>query len=167
MWGAIAGAGLSAVGSIVGAIASAREMRKARAQIAQQKQKNQTWYDKNYNMDYTQRADVQNVLNRTRQLANERRKRVADSAVVTGATDEAVAMENEAQNNMIADTMSNINAQADNYKNQVENQYRATDADLTQQEINTHINQAQNISNAAGQASRAGASIVGSIFDKK
>ena len=100
-------------------------------------------------------------------MANENRKRARGMAVVSGATDEAVAMENEASNNMVSDTMGNINQSADAYKQSVQGQFRATQQQLDQQQYNNKISEAQNIANAASGVSKAGAGIVGSIFDKK
>lgn len=167
MIGSLIGAGVGVLGSAVGAIGSARKMKQAGQMLNEQEAANQTWYDKEYNTDYTQRADAQAILNRTREMANENRKRARNMAVVAGATDESVAMENEASNNMVADTMGNINQSADAYKQSVQGQYRATQQQIDQQQYNNKIAEAQNISNAASGVSKAGAGIVGSIFDKK
>ena len=167
MIGSLIGGGIGVLGSVVGAIGSARKMKQANSLLDAQQAKNQTWYDKEYNTDYTQRADAQAILNKTREMANENRKRARGMAVVAGATDEAVAMENEASNNMVADTMGNINQSADAYKQSVQGQFRATQQQLDQQQYNNKIAEAQNISNAASGVSKAGAGIVGSIFDKK
>ena len=167
MIGSIIGGGIGVIGSIAGAIGSARKMKQANAQLAQNKAKNQSWYDREYNMDYTQRADAQQILNKTREMADVNRRRARNMGVVAGATDEAVAMENEASNNMVSNTMGNINQSADAYKQSVQGQFRATQQQLDQQQYNNKISEAQNIANAASGVSKAGAGIVGSIFDKK
>ena len=46
------GGGIGAVGSLIGAIGSAKQMKKARKNLQNQRAKNQTWYDKEYNTDY-------------------------------------------------------------------------------------------------------------------
>ena len=166
MIGSLIGAGLSAVGGIVGGIQSAKANRQAQEQMAQQKAKNQAWYDKNYNTDYTQRSDAQAILNRTKELAQQNRQRAQASAVVTGATDESIALQNEANNKMVSDTMSQIASQADRYKQGVENQFLSTDSALAQQEQARLQQRASDGANATSTASGALAGIVGSIFDK-
>lgn len=161
------GGGIGILSSVAGAIGSARKMKQAGNMLTAQQAQNQTWYDKEYNTDYTQRADAQAILNKTREMANENRKRARGMAVVAGATDESVAMENEASNDMVANTMGNINQSADAYKQSVQGQFRATQQQLDQQQYNNKIAEAQNIANAASGVSKAGAEIVGSIFDKK
>ena len=167
MIGSLIGAGVGVLGSVVGAIGSARKMKQAGQMLNEQETANKTWYDKEYNTDYTQRADAQAILNKTSEMANENRKRARNMAVVAGATDESVALENEASNEMVANTMGNINQAADAYKQSVQGQYRATQQQIDQQQYNNKIAEAQNIANAASGVSKAGAGIVGSIFDKK
>ena len=161
------GGGISVLGSVAGAIGSAQQMKKARKDLADQRSKNQAWYDKEYNTDYTQRADAQAVLNRTKEMADANRRRARNMGVVAGATDEAVAMENEASNKMVSDTMGAINQSADAYKQNIQGQYRQAEQGLDNMEYNSHVQQAQQIAAAGAQAGQAGAGIVGSIFDKK
>ena len=167
MIASLIGGGIGVLGSVAGAIGSARKMKQAGDMLTAQQDQNQAWYDKEYNTDYTQRADAQAILNKTREMANENRKRARGMSVVAGATDESVAMENEASNDMIANTMGNINQSADAYKQSVQGQFRATQQQLDQQQYNNKIAEAQNIANAASGVSKAGAGIVGKIFDKK
>ena len=167
MIGSLIGGGLSVLGSVAGAIGSAQQMKKARQNIADQRSKNQTWYDKEYNTDYTQRADAQAVLNKTKEMADASRRRARNMGVVAGATDEAVAMDNEASNKMVSDTMGAINQSADAYKQNVQAQFKQTEQGLDNAEYQSHVAQANQIAQAGAQAGQAGASIVGSIFDKK
>ena len=142
-------------------------MKKARKNLADQRSNNQAWYDKEYNTDYTQRADAQAVLNRTKEMADANRRRARNMGVVAGATDEAVAMENEASNKMVSDTMGAINQSADAYKQNIQGQFRQTEQNLDNAEYQSRIAQANQIAAAGAQAGQAGAGIVGSIFDKK
>ena len=167
MISALIGGGLSVLGSVAGAIGSAQQMKKARKNLADQRSKNQTWYDKEYNTDYTQRADAQAVLNKTKEMADANRRRARNMGVVAGATDEAVAMDNEASNKMVSDTMGAINQSADAYKQNVQAQFKQTEQGLDNAEYQSHVAQANQIAQAGAQAGQAGASIVGSIFDKK
>ena len=160
------GGGIGVLGSVAGAIGSAQQMKKARQNLAGQRTKNQSWYDKEYNTDYTQRADAQAVLNKTKEMADVNRRRARNMGVVAGATDEAVAMENEASNNMVSNTMGAINQSADAYKQNIQGQYRQTEQNLDNAEYQSRVAQAQQIAQAGADAGKAGAGIVGSIFDK-
>ena len=97
-------------GSIAGGIAGADAAKKQRRMLEEQKQKNQAWYDKNYYADPTQRADAQAAISRMRDVMQERTKRTAGTTAVVGGTEEAVAAEKEAQNNALADVVTNIAA---------------------------------------------------------
>lgn len=167
MIGSIIGGVLNLGGSIAGGIASSRANKKANNMLQQQKERNQAWYDRNYNQDFTQRADAQNIINSTREMLQERSQRSAATNAVMGGTDEALAMEKEAQNKAVAQVTSNIAAQADNHKDRIEQAYMNADSSITQQQIGNQQQKAQNISQAVSGASAGAAGIVGSIFDKK
>lgn len=161
------GAGLSVLGSVAGAIASARAQRKADQMIADQKAKNQAWYDRNYNQNFLERSDAQAILENTRKFYDERIGRAAATNAVMGGTDEALAMEKAGANQAVAETMAGINAEAANYKDMVEQNYLNVDSAISQQQIAGQQQRAQNISQAASNASKLGSSIIGSVLDKK
>ena len=167
MIGSLIGAGLNVAGGIFGSIASSRADNEANRMIVDQKAKNQAWYDREYNSNYTQRSDVQDVLNNTREMLNERYNRAAGINTVMGGTDESLAMSQANANDAVADTMSNIAADASAYKDNIQQTYMNNDAALTQQQVANQQQKAQNISNAVSGASQGAAGIVGSIFDKK
>jgi len=167
MIGSIIGGGLQLAGSIAGSIASARAAKKANKMVEAQKAKNQAWYDRNYNQPATQRADAVDLMNRSREYMDNRNQRSAMTNAVMGGTDEALAMDKANTNQVLAETAANINAQADQRKDAIEQNYMDQDTALTNQQFNTQMQKAQNISQAASGASAGAAGIVGSIFDKK
>ena len=152
--GIIGGIG-SAVSGIAGGIAG-RKARKRNEQIlnaAQERAEN--WYDQEYNSDFTQRSDAQAALNNARQILNERYNRTQGAAAVTGATDESVAQQKEANNQVIADVTSNIAERADAYKEQVRANYENQMANIDQARINNNNRTAQNVAAAAGRLASA------------
>ena len=157
------GLGLSAVGGIIGGIQSAKANKRANAMTAEQKAENEAWYNRNYNTDFTQRADAQAILNQTREMAKQNRQRAQASAVVTGATDESLAMQADADSRMVADTMTGLNVQAEQYKQGVENRYLNTDQALTQQQIEDERKRAAQGSAAMSSAFTAASGILGGI----
>ncbi len=155
MVGAIVGAAAQVGSSIYGAIKSSQANKRAMDILKSQQDENKKWYEERMSEDYTQRADVQNVLRKQRELLSEQYKRARATNVVAGGTDESLALQQQAANEAMGETMGDIAAQAESYKEGVENQYRATDAALAQQEMGIHQAQAQAIANAAGQVGKA------------
>ena len=160
MVGAAIGTAAQVGASIYGAIKSSQANKKAMDILKAQKDENKKWYEERMGEDYLQRADVQNVLRKQRELLGEQYKRARATNVVAGGTDESLAMQQQAANEIMGDTMGNIAAQAESYKEGVENQYRSTDAALAQQEMGIHQTQAQNIAAAAGQVGKAVSGLV-------
>ena len=153
------GAAISAVGSIAGGIAQAKMMGKVADNIKQQQKENQDWYDRRYNEDATQRADAQRLLNMTEESIKRRNKAAAGTAAVMGGTNEAAAVEKAANAQSLADTMSNINAQAENRKSQIESQYMSTKENLNNKLNDLYTQRAQ----AVGQAIQGVGQAAGSL----
>lgn len=160
MVGAAIGTAAQVGASIYGAIKSSQANKKAMDILKAQKDENKKWYEERMGEDYLQRADVQNVLRKQRELLGEQYKRARATNVVAGGTDESLAMQQQAANEIMGDTMGNIAAQAESYKEGVENQYRSTDAALAQQEMGIHQAQAKTIADAAGQVGKAVSGLV-------
>lgn len=142
------GSAIGAAGSIFGGIMASKAMKKVKRNIQQQRQKNQDWYDQRYNEDSTQRADAQRLLTQTQDMLKRQTDAVAGSAAVGGGTDESVAQAKAAANETVGNVMSNINAQADARKDQIEQTYQANDNSFAEQLNNVEIGKA----NAIGQA---------------
>lgn len=164
------GAGIGAIGSIGSAIIGGSKASKAANQanklIEQQQKDNQAWFDRRYNEDYSQTAEAQNLMNYAREQAEKQFRRAEGAAAVTGATDESVARAKQSANEMLSETASNIAAQGTARKDAIEQQYLNTKNSLTQQQVANLQQKAQNISQAAGQASSAFGSLMPSSLDR-
>lgn len=161
------GGGLAALGSaIYGGITSAKANNKARDLIAQQRNDNKAWYDLRMSQDYTLRTDVQAAIKRQRELLDEQYRRARATNVVAGGTDEALALQQQAANKSLSDTMTDVAAQAAAYKNNVEQQYRAQDAALNQQQVQNYQQQAAQAAQAASQGVNAGLGLMGNAIGK-
>lgn len=163
MVGAILGAAAQVGSSIYGAIKSSQANKRAEQLLQNQRDENKKWYDQKMAEDYTQRTDVQNVLRKQRELLQEQYQRARATNLVAGGTDESLALQQAAANDAMGDTMADIAANASSYKEGVENQYRAQDAALNQQEIANEQNRAQSIANAAGQVGSAVSGLVNGV----
>lgn len=168
MVGAIIGAAAQVGSSIYGAVKSSQANKKAQQMIQNQRDENQRWYDQKMAEDYTQRSDVQNVLRKQRELLDEQYQRARATNVVAGGTDESLALQQQAANKTMGDTMADIAAGASAYKDSIEQLYRAKDDAITQQLIGVQQAKAQSIANAAGQVGSAvGGLMTGFVGDGK
>ena len=120
------GSAIGAAGSIFGGISASKAMKKIKSNVEAQRQKNQNWYDRRYNEDYTQRADAQRIL-------TNRNKQAAGIQAVMGGTDESVAATKEANSKALADATSQIAAQADAHKDNIEATYMQNDNAFVEQ----------------------------------
>ena len=154
--------GAAALGSaIYGAIKSSKYNKQADRLIQNQRDENKRWYDIKMSQDYTQRADVQNAINRQREMLDEQYNRAKQTAKVAGGSDAALAAQKEAANKSLSDTMSNVASNAADYKDKVESQYRQQDAALNQQQAEQERQKAQAAAAAASQGVNAGLNLVG------
>lgn len=137
--------------SIYGAIKSSQANKKAMDMIQNQRDENRQWYNQKMSEDYLQRSDIQNVLRKQRELLNEQYKRARATNIVAGGTDEQLALQQQAANETMGNTMADIAANASDYKEGVESQFRSQDAALNQQIASEHKTQAKEIADAAAQ----------------
>lgn len=163
MIGAAIGAGMSAVGSIFGGISASKAMKKVRNNLNQQMSENQDWYDRRYNEDGTQRADAQRMITMVNESIKNRNKQAAGAQAVMGGTDESVAAAKEANNKALADTTSQIAAQSDARKDQIEQQYMANKKDLNNQLNELQMQKAQATSQAIQGVTGTASGIAGNF----
>lgn len=161
---------LGAIGAIgsaaIGAVASGIQNRKARKILQQERDENEKWYNMKSAEDYTQRSDAQAIFNKQRELLDKAYNNASAANVVAGGTSEAEAMQKAAANDAMAQTMSDVAANASNYKDSIEQQYRNKDAALAQQQAQAHTAQGQQIAQAAGQAVNASVGLIGTAKDQ-
>lgn len=156
------GGAISLASGIYGAIKSAKEGNQARSLIAQQRKDNKSWRDSEMSKDYMSRTDTQAVLKKQKEMLDDYYNRADKSSAVTGATDESKAIAKSAANKSLENTMTNIASGASAYKDSVDQQYRAQDNALNQQQAQSKMQQSQQVAQAAGQAVSAGLSLAGS-----
>jgi len=151
-------------GAIGGAVRSAQFGEQSRKLIQDQRNENRRWYDRRMAEDYTMRSDAQALLKRQRELLDEQYKRAKATNVVAGGTDESLALQKQAANKSLSDTMTNIAANASAHKDNIEAQYRAQDAALNQQQAADLKQQSANAAQAGGQMANAGLNLMGNTI---
>lgn len=148
-------------GAIFGGISASKAAKKAKKSVEEQRRKNQDWYDRRYNEDATQRADAQRILTMTEESIKNRNQQAAGAAAVMGGTDESVAAAKAANNQALADATSQIAAQADARKDNIEATYMQNDNAFAQQLQQIELGKAQAVSQAVQGVADAGSSIAG------
>lgn len=159
--GSAVGAALSVGSAIIGGLKASEAMNKVKDNIDGQKIKNQSWYDRRYNEDATQRADAQRILTIVNENVKQRNRQAAGAQAVMGGTEESVAAAKAANNAAIAETASQIAAAGDRRKDAIESQYMARDAQLDEQLNNMEVGKANAISQAVQGVAKAGSNIAG------
>lgn len=154
---------MGAIGSIVGGIASARANRNARAITEKQRQANQSWFDRRYNEDATQRADAVRLWEMTQEETKNRNQQSAGNAAVMGGTAESIAQAKAANNSVLANTAANIAAQGAARKDNIEATYLQNEAALTTQQRQDEINRGATIAEAAKGVGEVAGTIAGAF----
>lgn len=160
MLGSLVGAALKIGGSIFGGIKASQAIKKMKQNVQDQMRENQDWYDRRYNEDATQRADAQALLNKTEESIRSRNRQAAGQQAVMGGTEEAAAAAKEANNKVLADVTTNIAANADARKDQIEQQFMGKKSALNNQLNNFEQQKAQAITQAAGAVGDVGGSLL-------
>lgn len=159
LFGSIAGGALGAVGGIFGGISASKAMKKVKKNLQAQQQANKDWYDRRYNEDATQRADAQRILTKTEEAIRNRNRQAAGAQAVMGGTEESVAAAKAANNQALAEATSQIAANGEARKDQIEQTYQQRDAQINDALNNIEINKAQAIGTAVQGVAQAGAGI--------
>lgn len=142
------GSAIGAAGSIFGGISASKALKKVQRNVEAQRKKNQNWYDRRYNEDATQRADAQRILTQTEESIKQRNRAAAGTAAVMGGTDESVAAAKEANSKALADAASQIAANADARKDNIEATYLQNDNAFQEQLNQIQQEKAQAIAGA-------------------
>lgn len=163
------GAAIGAIGgiasSLIGGNAASKAAEAARRERKAAEAKEQAWYNRRYHEDYLDTAAGQNLVRRAKDFASEQWKKAAGSQAVAGGTDAATAMAKDAGNKMVGDTIADIAASDTARKAAVDNAHMANEQRFAEQRQAEQLQRANNITNAAQNASNAMMSI-GSAVDQ-
>lgn len=152
---------MSLASGIMGGIKARKAAKAQNALLDKEEKDNQNWFDRRYNEDYTQSAEAQASLQRAKEMTDELYKKQAGASAVSGATDESVAQQKAVNNQTIADTTSNIAANATAQKNNIENRYLDTKNSINNQRLSLLTQQQQAATQQANQGMQAGMGMVG------
>lgn len=148
-------------GSIFGGISASRAMKKAKRNVEEELRENQNWYDRNYYADDTQRASAQRVITQTMDNVRKRNQQAAGTQAVMGGSEESMAAEKAANNQAVADAMSQIAVNGERRKDQIEQQYMQNKSVLNERLRQLEIGKANAVSQAVQGVAQAGADMGG------
>jgi len=124
-WLPLIQAGIGLGQSIISGNKAANDRQKAEALQQKQLADNESWYNNEYYTDYTKRADSQNLLKRLKETTDSNNKKTEMTAAITGATDESVQADRNANNKVVSDTYGNLAAMGAQHKDNVQQTYMA------------------------------------------
>lgn len=164
---ALISAAASIGGKLYGDVTAKQNAQKQEDIINGLQQKNESWYQRRYNEDFTQRADAQRVLQQASEGLKNRNKAAQGRAAVMGATEEGVAAEKQRNNAAYGDALGSVAAASAASKAAVEQQYQQTNAALQQQMAGMHGQRAANASMGGAQMMQAGGQLLSEILKEK
>lgn len=154
------GLGVTALGSLWGAIDSKRKADKAMANEDRRHAQANDYYNREINADYTQRSDIQSLLTKQRDLLNEQYNRARATNVVSGGMEEGLAMQKQAANQALANTMSSIAASGASHIDTMKNARQAEDDRHANTITNIYDQQAQRSALAGSQLAKVGGEFI-------
>ena len=160
------GGGLSLAGMAYSAIKGGQANRANEALIDKQEADNEAWYNNNRN--YFDTVQGKTAIEQVRKAYEDRAKRDANTAVVTGATAESEIAAKEAQNKGYNDAIQQIASMGGEYTARNEGIYRQGLADIARQRMGQNTMQMQNAANVAGNMGNLfGSAAYSGLFDRK
>lgn len=168
------GAGISAASAvgnaIFGGISANKQKREQLKALRKQQQENRNWYNRRYNEDATQRADVQRMLSQTNEAIAARNRAASGKQKVVGGTDATLASTQQANAEAVSDAISQVASNAEVRKDNIEAQYRERKSELDAAEDAVKANAETAKRNATAQAATAavttGAGIMANTDDE-
>lgn len=152
MIGSLIGLGVRAAGTIYGEISASGAIKGVKKDLEKQKKDNDSWFNREYNADATQRADAQRILKITEDRIRHRNREAAGVQAVMGGTDASVAATKEANAQAQAEAASRIAVAGEARKDAVEERHRLRDAEIQDKLNNMEVAKA----NAIAQAVKGG-----------
>lgn len=143
---------------------SAREAKKAEAEIGKQQGNLQNWYDITANRDYTKTAEAQSAITAARDLMQQQYLAGKGAAAVSGASDAEAARMKASANDAMVKTVDNIAARGSAIKQDADSKYLAGMQTLSEKRSNLAMEKAKNIQKAGENLSNAAGNVATGLF---
>lgn len=151
---------------IFGGIKSANAVKEQQALINEQERKNNEWYNRNYYSNYMDSAEAQAAMRRVENTLKRQNEQARATQTVMGGTPEAAIAQQQANNEVLADTATGLAAQSTARKANVDAVNMQNQNNITQQ----RIGQAQATESGNANLMSSGLGLIGSalsLYDKK
>lgn len=130
---------ISAIGGlasgIYGGVKSAQAAREQNRLIDEQERKNEEWYNRNYYQNYMDSAEAQAAMRRVENTLSRQNEQARATQTVMGGTPEAAIAQQQANNEILADTATGLAAQSTARKANVDAVNQANQNNIMQQRI--------------------------------
>lgn len=157
------GVGAGLLSSFLGGSAASRAAKEAERRQRNQEAKEDAWYTRRMNEHYSDTAAGQNLIRRAERFNKQNWRKAAGEQAVSGGTAAATQMAKDAGNQMMAETVADMAAIDTQRKDSADYQHRAAEDRFAQMDMQRDMQRAQNITNAASQASNAIMSAAGAL----
>lgn len=160
MIGAIIGGAMGLANMIGGGIKSAKENRRQRKLIEEEKAAAENAYKRDYYGNYLDRSEVRSLLKRAREVSKDRMNNARATAAVMGSTPEVAVAQQQAEANAYGNVVSGLGANADTYKDMAQRRYDDARRSILNQELGYARERGANYSNMIANGANA---IAGSL----
>lgn len=143
----------SVASSIIGGAKAQEKANKAAKERTARENKEQAWYEKQYNTDYLDTKAGQNLMRRAQEIQDNYVRKADGAAAVGGGTAASVAQAKEAANRAMGDTIANVAAQDTKRKQQVADQHQQNQSQFSREREAAITQEANNTSQASANMS--------------
>lgn len=123
-------AGLSALSSVFGSLKSAQANRRIDSQLAKRQSELERWYNKEYNIPYTDTEEAQSIIQLLKRQRDEALKKTTQAGAITGASDEARVATAGELNEDIMDALTRLAGYGTRYKQGIRREYQGLKSNL-------------------------------------
>jgi hypothetical protein len=135
---------LSAAGGLYGVLKSAQANKRIDKHLAKRQRTLADWFDKEYNQNALDTTETQSALGMLRDRFKKQTDVNANTAAVTGASDESVTAAKQGMNDALAGTVSQIAGSGTQRKDSIRREFMDRDNHLQDQVANHLQNKANN-----------------------
>ena len=162
-WVQLAALAASVGASVIGGISAKNKEKKAQRERERREASENAWYQRRYNEDYLDTKAGQNLIRKANEMYKQGISRAEGAKAIGGGTDASVAASKERANKAIGDTIANIGANDTARKDRVDNIHQSNEQKFSDAKVQEYQRQANNVTQAAQNASNAFMSAAASI----
>jgi len=149
-------AGISALSSLFGSLKSAGANRAIDRQLQKRQSELDTWYNKEYNMNYLDTEEAKSVAELLGRNRDQAMKKVDQSNAIKGASDETRVATADKINRSVGDELTQLAGYGTRYKDMIRREYQGLKSNLDDLEFQNLQNKSAQWSNFMNNSMTAG-----------